>query len=213
MFTGQKAGGWMLIGGALAPIIGGWLQVPRKGPRPPEAAVSRTIAAQLGPEARREVVVHGDKRCDIVYRQYAFEIDQADKWYEGIGQSLFYALELNKNPGLILIVSQPGDEQEVELAAKVAWHYGIYLRTWDARRTGNRFAVPPPAKKFVPPRPSLLNINAATADELERLPGIGPVLAEAIVKGRPYRALDDLTKVKGIGEKKLASLKEYVTTR
>ncbi len=49
----------------------------------------------------------------------------------------------------------------------------------------------------------LIDINRATAQELESLPGLGPVLAEAIVKDRRsnglYQTADDLLRVRGIG--------------
>ena len=41
-----------------------------------------------------------------------------------------------------------------------------------------------------------LDINSATADQLEALPGIGPVRSKAIVAGRPYGELGDLVKKK-----------------
>jgi len=41
-----------------------------------------------------------------------------------------------------------------------------------------------------------LDINSATAAQLEQLKGIGPVRAEAIVKGRPYKGKDDLVRMK-----------------
>lgn len=62
-----------------------------------------------------------------------------------------------------------------------------------------------------------LNLNTATAAELEALPGIGPALAERIVAYRgehgPFRDAKALTEVPGIGEKLLARLVERVTVR
>jgi len=54
-----------------------------------------------------------------------------------------------------------------------------------------------------------IDINRASAAQLETLPGIGPDLAKAIIKGRPYQSLEDLEKVKGIGPATL----EKVRTR
>jgi competence protein ComEA len=60
-----------------------------------------------------------------------------------------------------------------------------------------------------------VNINTASASELENLPGIGPALAERIVEYRtqhgPFRTVKDLMKVTGIGEKKFAALEDQVT--
>jgi DNA uptake protein ComE-like DNA-binding protein len=39
--------------------------------------------------------------------------------------------------------------------------------------------------------------------------GIGPVLSARIIAGRPYRTVDDLLKVKGIGPKKLENIRSY----
>jgi len=56
-----------------------------------------------------------------------------------------------------------------------------------------------------------LDLNRAPAYELERLPGIGEVLARRIIEGRPYSSVDDLLRVEGIGEGKLAALRGLVT--
>jgi DNA uptake protein ComE-like DNA-binding protein len=53
-----------------------------------------------------------------------------------------------------------------------------------------------PATTQRAPATEKLDINSATAAELEQLKGIGPVRAEAIVKGRPYKGKDDLVRMK-----------------
>ncbi|MEX2541189.1 MAG: ComEA family DNA-binding protein [Trueperaceae bacterium] len=54
-----------------------------------------------------------------------------------------------------------------------------------------------------------ISVNSAVAAELELLPGVGPVTAGRIVAGRPYSRLEDLLRVKGIGEKTLERLREH----
>lgn len=56
----------------------------------------------------------------------------------------------------------------------------------------------------------LLDLNTATEKELQSIKGIGPVLAERIIAGRPYRTVDDLLKVKGIGPKRLEKIRAHV---
>ena len=60
-----------------------------------------------------------------------------------------------------------------------------------------------------------VNINTADADTLTSLPGIGQVLAERIVAYRrqngSFRAIEEITKVEGIGEKKADAILELIT--
>jgi competence ComEA-like helix-hairpin-helix protein len=55
----------------------------------------------------------------------------------------------------------------------------------------------------------LVDLNTASEKELQSIKGIGPVLAERIIAGRPYRTVDDLLKVKGIGPKILETIRPY----
>ncbi len=59
-----------------------------------------------------------------------------------------------------------------------------------------------------------LNVNTASPEELQRLPGVGPALARNIAAARaegPLRSLADLDRVKGIGPKTLEKLRPFVT--
>jgi competence protein ComEA len=56
-----------------------------------------------------------------------------------------------------------------------------------------------------------VDVNTADVKTLETLPGIGPTLANRIVEGRPYKSIDDLTKVKGLSQSKVNAIKDKIT--
>lgn len=84
-------------------------------------------------------------------------------------------------------------------------------------------AAPPPAPLVVidvqetraaAPAQSV-NVNTATVQQFEALPGIGPSTAQRIVtyreKNGPFKKLEDLMNVQGIGEKSFLKLRPYLT--
>jgi competence protein ComEA len=66
-----------------------------------------------------------------------------------------------------------------------------------------------PSGKIQPGEP-LIDVNTATEAELMRLPKVGPATAKAIVAARPFKSVDDLDRVKGIGPKTLEALRPFV---
>jgi len=58
-----------------------------------------------------------------------------------------------------------------------------------------------------------VNINSATKEELDVLPGIGPVKAQAIIDGRPFKTIEDIMKVRGIKDGEFAKIKDMISVK
>lgn len=58
-----------------------------------------------------------------------------------------------------------------------------------------------------------VNLNTATLQELEALPEIGPVKAQAIIDARPFTSVEDVMRVKGIKEATFDAIKDQITVR
>ncbi len=72
-----------------------------------------------------------------------------------------------------------------------------------------------PQEETAPTEPAIININTATSEQLQTLPGIGPVLADRIIayreKNGTFESVGELMNVSGIGEKKLEAIWDFVT--
>lgn len=172
----------------------------------PFAATSQPVAGTAGPTATSasppsvapttagEVVVHvaGAVVSSGVYRLPA-------------GSRVIDAIT---TAGGLAVDARP---DAVNLAALVADGQRIYVP-----RAGE--PVPPdPGGVAAPPTspPGPVDLNRASVDELDSLPGVGPATAAAIVAYRdqhgPFSSVDDLADVRGIGPAKLEALRGLVT--
>jgi competence protein ComEA len=111
---------------------------------------------------------------------------------------------------------------------------GVPARTIDAIRNMVTVAAPPAVAAPAPSAPSTppastpkkksapaakpgsgkaVNINTAPVEEIDSLPGIGPVKAKAIIEARPFKTIEDIMKVKGIKEGEFSKIKDLITVR
>jgi len=109
--------------------------------------------------------------------------------------------------------SPDADPDAVNLAAFLADGMRIYVPRRGAPTSSAMPLISTAASDSTPS--AQLDINSATVEDLEALPGIGPTLAKRIVEYRaehgPFHDLDELVNVKGIGSSLLAKLKPYLT--
>ena len=112
----------------------------------------------------------------------------------------------------------------LNLAAKMRDGEQIYVP--DIRQTPDvGQTIPTSSSSAAPPQPSVrrsassdgsrININTATFQELQTLRGIGPTMAQRIIEYRQtsgrFATVDDLTNVKGVGEKTLEKIRDSIT--
>lgn len=94
---------------------------------------------------------------------------------------------------------------------------GVPARTIEAIRPMVTIAATPAAKAktatkkdTAPAAAAKVNINTASAEELQTLPGIGPTHAKEIVALRPFKSVDDLDRVKGLGKARIDAIRDHV---
>jgi competence protein ComEA len=99
------------------------------------------------------------------------------------------------------------DLDHVNLALKLSDQMQVYVP-----RKGETV---PSGKTPTPALTGPININTASVEELDRLPGIGPSIAQAIIDYRtangPFKKIEDINDVKGIGDALFAKIKDSIT--
>jgi competence protein ComEA len=128
----------------------------------------------------------------------------------GDGLARSYGVRRNTPNGLNAEAAE-AKMDDLELGAAIA-RRGIWSKTDPQRlvslREDRRAEERELQAAFGTSAGQLIDPNTATVDEIMLLPGVGEVLAERIVEGRPYKSIDDLRRVPGVGEKVFARLKD-----
>ena len=127
---------------------------------------------------------------------------------EGLARS--YGVRRNTPEGLNAEAAE-AKMDDLELGAAIA-RRGIWAKTDPQRlvtlRETRRAEERQLQEAFGMAAGQPIDPNTATVDEIMLLPGVGEVLAERIVEGRPYKSVEDLRRVPGIGEKVFARIED-----
>jgi competence protein ComEA len=124
-----------------------------------------------------------------------------------------YALPLNAIvKDAIAAAGGPTDEADLDrinLATRLSDQMQVYVP-----RKGEA-APPPPGGSPPDGVTGKININTASVEKLDKLPGIGPAIASAIVDYRtqngPFKTIEDINAVKGIGDALFEKIKDQIT--
>ncbi|GAV22029.1 helix-hairpin-helix domain-containing protein [Carboxydothermus pertinax] len=173
------------------------------GTKPEEAPVKEASGEEV-------VVLNTEKSSSKVVVQVAGAVYKPGVYSLEEGSRVKDALE--KAQGML----PSADDSSINLAAKVTDGQKIYIpfrgeNQAPSAPVNNAFGKPSP----MPNQSNKVNINTATLEELDKLPGVGPATAAKIIEYReqngPFTTIEDIKKVKGIGDKKFESLKDYIT--
>lgn len=192
---------------AVVVVCAGAFWLVRTPPPPTEASLPRAVASTVAELSPPAVTVGGATSSPaIVTVHVAGAVDQPGVYELRPGARVQQAIDAAGG------TTPNADPNALNLAAIVA--------------DGSRLYVPV-AGEDVPivveqsgtaseGAPLVVDVNRATADELDELPGIGPATAAAIIaerdRGGPFLDVDSLQRVPGIGPAKLELLRDQVTT-
>lgn len=78
----------------------------------------------------QEVVLPDKTRADCLTLTHAVEVEFGNKWAESIGQSLFYALQTDKRPGVVLVIESVEDRRYWYRLNTFIREFNLPIDTW-----------------------------------------------------------------------------------
>ena len=99
------------------------------GQKQRESYYQHEFAVAIG--GQTEVRLADGTRADIVTDEYAIEVDFGAKWAESIGQSLSYGIQLDKKPGVLLVIKDESEIRFLDRLMNVAVEHGIQVWVWN----------------------------------------------------------------------------------
>jgi competence protein ComEA len=115
--------------------------------------------------------------------------------------------------GLGVLLSAPIAAQTTPSSKSPGGPAATAPSTTTARPATAPSATPPSSTTSGSQQGGLVDINSASAEELDKLPGIGPARAKAIIAHRPYNGKDDLTQRKVIPANVYAQIKDKIIAK
>ncbi|HSW89170.1 MAG TPA: ComEA family DNA-binding protein [Candidatus Saccharimonadales bacterium] len=113
---------------------------------------------------------------------------------------------LNAAGGLSENADREFVDKKINLAAKLVDGGKIYIP-----KRGEHATVETGVESASTDQSATINVNDATADQLDALPGIGPVTAQKIIAGRPYADIQDLLTKKVVSNSVFGKIKEKIS--
>jgi hypothetical protein len=81
-------------------------------------------------KGQSEYVLPDQTRCDCLTETNAVEFDFGHKWYEAVGQSLYYSLQTGKRGGIALIIESPDDQKYWLRLNSTILHFNLPIDTF-----------------------------------------------------------------------------------
>ncbi|HVX29668.1 MAG TPA: ComEA family DNA-binding protein [Nitrolancea sp.] len=170
------------------------------------------------------VIVRGERAREIVLN--VEPIDEANELtvYAGgaVAKPGLYTLPLHSRIATLLDQAgllESAEQSGLQMAAELHDGQQVIVPTRQATDASlppaNTVAASPAESEPTPVATGPINVNSATEEELETLPGIGPALAQRILDYRnengPFKSLDQLAEVKGISARMVDELRGLAT--